>query len=225
MRGWERSCLRSSSSSRSGGCRSSSTSCRSIWRRAASTPWAMPARRSTPSWCRSISCWIARSSSCATSSASRWSPGSSPSASRSSSTSSTTSCGAAPRASVSARRPWTALLAFAFILGYSLRGWRLAILSGGTVMYFAIFGLWKYAMENPRPARRGGADLHRHRPRHRNTRLQEEVARARAAADIERGPDPAALRLSHSGGGVLRHRPPDRGHRHHHLCRSADGPA
>ena len=43
--------------------------------------------------------------------------------------------------------PWTALMAIAFILGYSLRGWRLAILSGGTIMYFAIFGLWKYAME------------------------------------------------------------------------------
>ena len=43
--------------------------------------------------------------------------------------------------------PWTALMVIAFILGYSLRGWKLAILSGGTVMYFAIFGLWKYAME------------------------------------------------------------------------------
>ena len=43
--------------------------------------------------------------------------------------------------------PWTALMVVAFILGYSLRGWRLALLSGGTVMYFAIFGLWKYAME------------------------------------------------------------------------------
>ena len=43
--------------------------------------------------------------------------------------------------------PWTALLVIAFVLGYSLRGWRLALLSGGTVMYFAIFGLWKFAME------------------------------------------------------------------------------
>ena len=43
--------------------------------------------------------------------------------------------------------PWTALMVIAFILGYSLRGWKLAVLSGGTVMYFAIFGLWKYAME------------------------------------------------------------------------------
>ena len=37
--------------------------------------------------------------------------------------------------------PWTALMVIAFILGYSHKGWKLAILSGGTVMYFAIFGL------------------------------------------------------------------------------------
>ena len=39
--------------------------------------------------------------------------------------------------------PWTALMVVAFILGYALKGWKLAILSGGTVMYFAIFGLWE----------------------------------------------------------------------------------
>ena len=38
-------------------------------------------------------------------------------------------------------------MAIAVILGYSLKGWKLAILSGGTVMYFAIFGLWKFAMQ------------------------------------------------------------------------------
>ena len=43
--------------------------------------------------------------------------------------------------------PWTALMVIAVILGYSLKGWKLAILSGGTVMYFAIFGLWKFAMQ------------------------------------------------------------------------------
>ena len=43
--------------------------------------------------------------------------------------------------------PWIALVAIALVLGYSLRGWRLALLSGGTVVYFAIFGLWKFAME------------------------------------------------------------------------------
>ena len=43
--------------------------------------------------------------------------------------------------------PWIALVAIALVLGYSLKGWRLALLSGGTVVYFAVFGLWKYAME------------------------------------------------------------------------------
>ena len=38
-------------------------------------------------------------------------------------------------------------MVIAFVLGYSLRGWKLALLSGGSVMYFAIFGLWKFAME------------------------------------------------------------------------------
>ena len=42
--------------------------------------------------------------------------------------------------------PWTALVMIALVLGYSLKGWRLALLSGGTVVYFAIFGLWKFAM-------------------------------------------------------------------------------
>ena len=76
---------------------------------------------------------------------------------------------------------------------------------------------------NPRPAGGGGAHFHPHRTADRYRRLQEEVARACAVADIERGPDPAALCLSDPGGGVLRYRPPDRGHRHHHLCRAADG--
>ena len=43
--------------------------------------------------------------------------------------------------------PWTAIVAFAFILGYALNGWRLSILSGGTLLYCSFFGLWQYTME------------------------------------------------------------------------------
>ena len=42
--------------------------------------------------------------------------------------------------------PWSALLVIALTLGYALKGWRLSLLGGGTVCYFAIFGLWTYAM-------------------------------------------------------------------------------
>ena len=43
--------------------------------------------------------------------------------------------------------PWPALAAVAFILGYALKGWRLSLLSGGTVLFFVLFGQWKYAMQ------------------------------------------------------------------------------
>jgi len=43
--------------------------------------------------------------------------------------------------------PWTALLVIALVLGYALKGWRLSVLAGGTVCYFAVFGLWKYSMQ------------------------------------------------------------------------------
>ncbi|HIL14651.1 MAG TPA: ABC transporter permease subunit [Deltaproteobacteria bacterium] len=43
--------------------------------------------------------------------------------------------------------PWTVLLVVALVLGYALQGWRMSLLSGGTVCYFAVFGLWKYAMK------------------------------------------------------------------------------
>jgi glycine betaine/proline transport system permease protein len=43
--------------------------------------------------------------------------------------------------------PWPALAAIAFILGYALKGWRLSLLSGGTVLFFVAFGQWKYAMQ------------------------------------------------------------------------------
>ena len=43
--------------------------------------------------------------------------------------------------------PWTAVAAIAFILGHALNGWRLSMLAGGTVCFFVVFGLWKYAMQ------------------------------------------------------------------------------
>ncbi len=43
--------------------------------------------------------------------------------------------------------PWPAVAAIAFILGYALKGWRLALLSCGTVLFFVVFGQWKYAMQ------------------------------------------------------------------------------
>ena len=43
--------------------------------------------------------------------------------------------------------PWSAMLAIAMVLGYALRGWKLSMLCGGTVMYCAIFGLWKFTMQ------------------------------------------------------------------------------
>ena len=43
--------------------------------------------------------------------------------------------------------PWTVLFVIAVTVGYALKGWRLAFLCGGTLLYFLIFGLWQYAME------------------------------------------------------------------------------
>ncbi len=43
--------------------------------------------------------------------------------------------------------PWMALMLLVLVLGYALRGWKLALLSAGTVLYFAVFGLWKFAMQ------------------------------------------------------------------------------
>ncbi|MCB1472855.1 MAG: ABC transporter permease subunit [Rhodobiaceae bacterium] len=43
--------------------------------------------------------------------------------------------------------PWTAVAISAFMLGYALKGWRLGLLAGGTFVWIAVFGQWKWAME------------------------------------------------------------------------------
>ena len=43
--------------------------------------------------------------------------------------------------------PWSALLAVAMVLGYALRGWKLSLLCGGTLLYCALSGLWKFTMQ------------------------------------------------------------------------------
>ncbi len=43
--------------------------------------------------------------------------------------------------------PWVGITAIAFILGYFLKGWKMALLAAGTLGYVAVFGMWKYTME------------------------------------------------------------------------------
>ena len=43
--------------------------------------------------------------------------------------------------------PWTVVAVSAFMLGYALRGWGLAILSGGAFVWLALLGQWKMGME------------------------------------------------------------------------------
>jgi glycine betaine/proline transport system permease protein len=43
--------------------------------------------------------------------------------------------------------PWTALAAVAAVIGYYLGGWRLALLAGGTLVWTALIGQWKIAMQ------------------------------------------------------------------------------
>jgi glycine betaine/proline transport system permease protein len=43
--------------------------------------------------------------------------------------------------------PWTVIAITAFMAGYALKGWRLATLSGGTFVWIALMGQWKWAME------------------------------------------------------------------------------
>jgi len=43
--------------------------------------------------------------------------------------------------------PWLTVAAIFFILGYALNGIRLALLTGLSFVYFAVFGQWKLAME------------------------------------------------------------------------------
>jgi len=42
--------------------------------------------------------------------------------------------------------PWVVTASLAAVLGWYLKGWRLALLSGSCIAYFAIFGKWKLAM-------------------------------------------------------------------------------
>jgi glycine betaine/proline transport system permease protein len=43
--------------------------------------------------------------------------------------------------------PWGVIAATAFMAGYALKGWRLALLSGGTFVWIALMGQWQWAME------------------------------------------------------------------------------
>ncbi len=43
--------------------------------------------------------------------------------------------------------PWSSVAAVAAITGYYLGGWRLALLAGGTFVWTALMGQWKWAME------------------------------------------------------------------------------
>ncbi len=43
--------------------------------------------------------------------------------------------------------PWTAIAVSAAAIGYGLGGWRLALLSGGTFVWVALLGQWKWTME------------------------------------------------------------------------------
>ena len=43
--------------------------------------------------------------------------------------------------------PWTVIAVTAFMAGYALKGWRLAALAGGTFVWIALMGQWKWAME------------------------------------------------------------------------------
>lgn len=43
--------------------------------------------------------------------------------------------------------PWSSIAAVAAIMGYYLGGWRLALLAGGTFVWTALMGQWKWTME------------------------------------------------------------------------------
>lgn len=43
--------------------------------------------------------------------------------------------------------PWVVIAATAGMAGYALAGWRLAALAGGTFVWIAVMGQWKWAME------------------------------------------------------------------------------
>ena len=43
--------------------------------------------------------------------------------------------------------PWVVIAVTMGMAGYALRGWRLALLSGGTFVWIAVMGQWKWSME------------------------------------------------------------------------------
>ena len=43
--------------------------------------------------------------------------------------------------------PWTAIAAFAAVLGWYLGGWRMSLLAGGTFVWTALIGQWEIAMQ------------------------------------------------------------------------------
>lgn len=43
--------------------------------------------------------------------------------------------------------PWLVVAVTGFMIGYALKGWRLALLSGGTFVWIALLGQWRWAME------------------------------------------------------------------------------
>ena len=43
--------------------------------------------------------------------------------------------------------PWVVIAATFAVIGYALAGWRLAVISGGTFVWIAVMGQWKWAME------------------------------------------------------------------------------
>jgi glycine betaine/proline transport system permease protein len=43
--------------------------------------------------------------------------------------------------------PWSVIAVTAFMIGYGLNGWKLGLLSGGTFVWIAFMGQWKWAME------------------------------------------------------------------------------
>ena len=42
---------------------------------------------------------------------------------------------------------WVVIAGTMAVIGYTLGGWRLALLSGGTFVWIAVMGQWKWAME------------------------------------------------------------------------------
>lgn len=43
--------------------------------------------------------------------------------------------------------PWSVVLVSMIMLGYGLGGWRLAALAGGTILWIAVMGQWRWSME------------------------------------------------------------------------------